>query len=164
MIDGAHEFVKDESINDEVIDLSQFDEEYSNTKVEERHFEEIPDGTYQVVVVDAKVRLSKAGHPMLSMQLKILGTRYKNQRLFRNNMMTTPENIKWLKTDLYTAGLKLEKLSDLPERAKDLIGTTLEVQKKTRGDNYNVYINRTIEIDLAQDIMDPFENEGAMVF
>ena len=61
--------------------------------------------------------------------------------------MATKENIKWLKQDLFSCGLHLEKLSDLPHNLERLLNVKLEVTKRTRGENENIYINRQIVMD-----------------
>ena len=133
----------------EEIDLSQFDDDYDSAEVEDREFDTVPDGKYQVMV--ERVELSRAkssGNPMLKWTLKILAPTHAGRLLWRNNVMASKENIKWLKNDLHTCGLELEKLSDLPERLNDLLDLTLEVTKRTRGENENIYLNRRIEIDV----------------
>jgi molybdopterin-biosynthesis enzyme MoeA-like protein len=59
-------------------------------------------------------------------------------------MMVTSENIRWLKQDLYTCGLNLNKLSELPDNLEKLLNIKLEVTKRTHGENENVYLNRRI--------------------
>ncbi len=44
-------------------------------------------------------------------------------------------------------GVELEKLSELPNRLEELLDLTLEITKRTRGENENIYLNRRIEID-----------------
>jgi hypothetical protein len=130
------------------LDLAQFDDDFSEAPVEEREFEEIPDGKYQVNV--EKVELTRAqssGNPMLKWTLKILGPRFAGRLLWRNSVMASKENLKWLKTDLHTCGLEIEKLSELPSRLGDLLDVKLEVTKRTKGENENIYFNRRIVVD-----------------
>ena len=130
------------------LDLAQFDDDFSEASIEEREFEEIPDGKYQVNV--EKVELTRAqssGNPMLKWTLKILGPRFAGRLLWRNSVMASKENLKWLKTDLHTCGLEIEKLSELPSRLGDLLDVKLEVTKRTKGENENIYFNRRIVVD-----------------
>ncbi len=142
------------------LDLAQFDDDFAEAPVEEREFEEIPDGKYQVNV--EKVELTRAqssGNPMLKWTLKILGPRFAGRLLWRNSVMASKENLKWLKTDLHTCGLDIEKLSDLPARLGDLLDVKLEVTKRTKGESENIYFNRRIVVeDLApeDDSLAPF--------
>lgn len=142
------------------LDLAQLDDDFAEAPVEEREFEDIPDGKYQVNV--EKVELARAqssGNPMLKWTLKILGPRFAGRLLWRNSVMASKENLKWLKTDLHTCGLDVEKLSDLPARLGDLLDVKLEVTKRTKGESENIYFNRRIVVeDLApeDDSLAPF--------
>lgn len=128
--------------------LSQFDEEYASAEVEERDFEPIPDGKYQASVDRIELTHSKnSGNPMLKWALKILGPTHQGRLLWRNNVMASSENVKWLKSDLHVCGLELEKLSDLPDNLEKLLDVKLEITKRTRGDNENIYLNRRIVTD-----------------
>ncbi len=96
------------------IDLTEFEDDYVETEVEDREFEPVPDGKYQVNVDQVElVRAKSSGKPMLKWTLRILAPRFRGRLLWRNNMIESRENLKWLKTDLHTCGLDLEKLSDL---------------------------------------------------
>lgn len=132
-------------------DLAQYDDDFAGAPVEEKEFEEPPDGKYQVLVDKVEMARSKQTNaPMLKWQLKIVGPRCAGRYLFRNNMIASPENVKWLKNDLATCGMDVQslKLSDLPNRLGELLDVTLEVQKKTNGEYANVYLNKRIHIDL----------------
>ena len=58
-----------------------------------------------------------------------------------------PNTLKFVKTDLHICGLDLEKLSDLPRNLSKLLDVKLEVTKKTKGDNENIYFNSRIVND-----------------
>ena len=131
--------------NNNDIDLSVWDEDYEAAPIEENKFDDVPDGKYQVAI--EKVELARAqssGNPMLKWQLRVLGPNHAGRMIFRNSVMATAENIKYLKNDLHTCGLVLERFSDLGNRLNDLLDIKLEVTKKTRGEFSNVYINRRI--------------------
>lgn len=98
------------------VDLSRFDNEFENAPVEEKgEFDPVPDGKYQVNVDKVEITTAKTtGNPMLKWTLKILAPRCRGRLLWRNNVMATRENIRWLKNDLHVCGLDLQKLSDLP--------------------------------------------------
>jgi len=143
------------------LDLAQFDDDFAEAPVEEREFEDVPDGKYQVKV--EKVELTRAqssGNPMLKWTLKILGPRCAGRLLWRNSVMASKENLKWLKTDLHTCGVDLDKLSDLPNRLGDLLDVTLEITKRTKGENENIYLNRRVVVedlgDAGDDSLAPF--------
>ncbi len=127
------------------LDLAQFDDAFETAEVEEREFEAVPDGKYQVNVDRVELtRAQTSGNPMLKWTLRVLAPTHKGRLLWRNNVMASNENIKWLKQDLYTCGLQLQKLSDLPGHLEQLLNIKLEVTKRTRGENENIYFNRRI--------------------
>lgn len=137
-------------------DLANLDEDFGETPVQEDSYDTVPDGKYQVRV--AKVgfaRSRKTRSLMLKWQLKILGPTHAGRYLFRNNMVCK-ESLSWLKTDLHRCGLDLAKASDLPGRMGELMDLTLEVTKKTKGENENVYINRRIEVAAPVEELAPF--------
>jgi hypothetical protein len=127
------------------IDLAQFDDDYqSETPGERGDREDVPDGKYQVAVERVELSQSSVGNPMLKWTLRILAPRFQNRFLWRNSVFTH-NTLKYVKTDLHLCGLDLPKLSDLPTHLDKLIDVKLEVTKKTRGDNENIYFNRRIE-------------------
>ena len=69
--------------------------------------------------------------------------------MWRNNMLASSENVKWLKQDLHVCGLELAKLSDLQANLDRLLDVKLEVTKRTTGDFENIYFNRRITTELA---------------
>ena len=147
------------------VDLTQFEGDFDQAEVEEREFEPVPDGKYQANVDQVElVRAKSSGNPMLSWTLRILAPRFRGRLLWRNNIIASRENLKWLKTDLHTCGLDLEKLSDLYKHLGQLTGVKLEVTKRTKGDYENVYFNRRLVIEdereahetAAQDALTPF--------
>ena len=145
----------DEPRGHEDIDLAQFDDDFAHAEVEEREFETIPDGKYQVNVERVELtRAQTSGNPMLKWTLRILAPKFRGRLLWRNNVMATRENIKWLKTDLHTCGLNLDKLSELPTNLEKLINVKLEITKRTRCENENVYINRRIVLEDGGDEYD----------
>ena len=126
------------------IDLAQFDDDFQNEATEERgDFENVPDGKYQVAVEKVELTQSSTGNPMLKWTLRILAPRFINRFLWRNSVFTQ-NTLKYVKTDLHLCGLDLERLSELPKHLDKLLDVKLEVTKKTKGDNENIYFNRRI--------------------
>ena len=133
---------------DEGFDLAQFDQDFADAPVEDREFEEVPDGKYQVIVDKVELTVAKSsGNKMLKWTLRILGPRYAGRLLWRHNVMATRENIRWLKTDLHTCGLDLVKLSELPQHLERLLDVHLEITKRTRNDSSSIYLNRRLASD-----------------
>ena len=128
-------------------DLAKFDNDFAEAPVDEAT-ESVPDAKYQVNVDKVELTNAKStGNPMLKWTLRILGPNYVNRFLWRNNVMLPKQNIRWLKADLHTCGLDLKKLSELPANLERLLDVKLEVTKRTKGDNENIYFNRRIVLD-----------------
>lgn len=113
---------------------------------EEQLIEElIADGKYQVKVDRVELTRSEtSGNPMLKWALKILSPTHKGRLLWRNNVIASKDNVKWLKQDLYTCGLQMDKLSDLPGKLETLLDVGLEVTKRTKNEFEHIYFNRRI--------------------
>ncbi len=130
------------------IDLAQFDDDFRGEQTEERgDFEGVPDGKYQVTV--EKVELTEAqstGNPMLKWTLRVIAPKFVDRLMWRNSVITH-NTLKYLKTDLHICGLDLDKLSELPKHLSKLLDVKLEVTKKTKGDNENIYFNGRIVND-----------------
>jgi hypothetical protein len=155
----------DSATYDPGIDLAQFDEDFAEAPVEERDFESLPDGKYQIVVEKVEItRAQSSGNPMLKWTMRVLGPQHRGRLLWRNSVMASRENLKWFKTDLHTCGLDLEKLSDLPANLERLLDVKLEITKRTKDENENIYFNRRIVTEdegpgydaAAQDALNPF--------
>jgi len=130
------------------IDLTQFDDDFAEAPIEDSEFAEVPDDKYQVNVDKVRITTAKtSGAAMLAWTLRILGPRFAGRLLWRNNVMATRENIRWLKNDLHVCGLDLVRLSDLPNYLEQLLDVKLEVTKRTKGSNTNIYFNRRLASD-----------------
>ena len=124
----------DEPRGTEDIDLAQFDDDFAPAEVEEREFETIPDGKYQVNVERVELtRAQTSGNPMLKWTLRILAPKFRGRLLWRNNVMATRENIKWLTTDLHTCGLDLTSSRARPTWRSS--STSSSRSPSTRGEN-----------------------------
>jgi hypothetical protein len=155
----------DQPFGSEDLDLAQFDEDFAQAEVEDREFEPIPDGKYQVNVERVELtRAQTSGNPMLKWTLRVIAPRFQGRLLWRNNVMATRENIKWLKTDLHTCGLDLDKLSELPNNLDKLLNVKIEVTKRTRGENENVYFNRHIVLEDGGDEYDTAAKDALAPF
>lgn len=135
----------------ENFDLAQFDDDFEAAEID-TDTDPIEDGKYQVIVDKVEITKSQAsGNSMLKWTLRIIAPKHIGRLIWKNNMIVTSENVKWLKQDLYTCGLKLSKLSELPLRLSELLNLGLEITKRTKGENENVFFNRKIEITPESD-------------
>ncbi|MCP4680074.1 MAG: DUF669 domain-containing protein [Deltaproteobacteria bacterium] len=128
-------------------DLTQFDDPFAEAEVEDNDYDPVPDGKYQATVEQVELTRTKTtGRPMLKWTLRILAPQCRGRKLWRNNVIAE-DNIKWLKKDLYTCGLEIQRVSDLPANLHKLLDIKLEIAKVTRGDNENIYLNKLIVMD-----------------
>jgi len=138
-----------------VTDLARLDEAYVDCEPAERKaFEEVPPGRYQALIDRLYLDRAKSSKRLLlKWELLIATGPQKGRRLFRNNTVETPDNLRWLKADLQTAGLTITRLSELPEYldAKTLIGVMLDVTVASKGSGdqarTNIYLNKRIDRD-----------------
>lgn len=139
------------SNSDFSVDLAQLDEVYTEVEPAERkELDDIPPGHYQAFVDRAYLDRAKSSRRLLlKWELVVAVGELKGRRMFRNNMVETPDNLRWLKADLQTAGVTLQKLSDLPLQLEHLIGVLLDVTVSVKGTGdqafTNVYLNKRIE-------------------
>jgi Protein of unknown function (DUF669) len=126
-------------------DLASYEDVYGESDVTEEDYETVPDGKYQVIVERVELTRTLKGDPILKWELRILGPKHEGRRLWRNNVLGGPENIRWLKKDLYSCDLRLPRLSELPANLDRLLDIQLEVTKRTKGDYSSVYINRRVK-------------------
>jgi len=131
-------------VSEERIDLSHLDEEFATTEVPEQDFTPIPDGKYQVMVERAEIVTARStGNPMLKWTLRILGPTFKDRLLWKNNVLISGL-MEYVKRDLKTCGIHLQGLSELESHLEELLDLKLEITKKTKGENENIYFNKLI--------------------
>ncbi len=136
-------------------DLSKWEDDYKTAPAERegQGGGSVPDGKYQVRVARVELTESKLKHsPMLAWELDIISGPQRGRKLWRNNVLVSAENIRYLKLDLGTCGLVLKQLNDLNNEStlEKLIGVTLEVTQKTKGENRNVYFDKRILVAKPQ--------------
>jgi hypothetical protein len=125
------------------VDLSHLEDDYTAAEAEKaKSFDPLPDGRYIVEVDQAEVTTSKSGAPMLKWTMRVLQGPHDGRMMWRNNMLASKANLAWLKTDLSKCNMTLDKVNDLNERARDLVGLVLHVTQRTSGQYTNVYIDR----------------------
>jgi len=133
------------------IDLSYLDDDFAQAEVKETDFTPVPDGKYQVNV--EKVELTRAqtsGNPMLKWTLRVLGPTQRERLIWKNSVMTA-DTMEFVKKDLLICGVTIQRLSDLSQHLEDLLDTKLEIQKKTKGENENIFFNKRIVTEGGSD-------------
>lgn len=136
-------------------DLADLEGDFQSTKTdwkpEDKPFDDtpVPNGKYQVRVERAEVTKSQNGNPMLKWQLVIMNGEHARRKLFRQNMLVTGKNFEWLLSDLHICEVELDKLTNLPNKASELLDLMLEVTVRNGRDSngqptQNVYLNKKI--------------------
>jgi len=126
-------------------ELDSMDEQYQNAPEDAGStYEDVPDGKYQVRIQDAELTRSKTSNaPMIKMKLRIEGPSHINRLLWRNSVIAA-DKLEWIKKDLTRLGLKLGKLSELPNVLSSVKGVLIEVTVKKNGDFQNIYIDKKL--------------------
>lgn len=135
--------------------LEQFDGQYEEMVVEERQAY-LPDGVYQVAVIEARVETTDWGNLQLVMVFEALTGLSKGGTIRKYYNLEDERGQEWLKQDMFTLNFDLLKLSALPQLTPVLIGKTAEInvvrkdvpKEDSATKTYvNVYINKRIETD-----------------
>ena len=103
------------------IDLEGLKKDIENAKDGgDREFDKVPHGTYEVKVDKMELKATKKGDPMVSAWFTILDGKYKNSKLFMNQVVTQGFQIhivnnflKSLKTDLNIEFVDYAQYADL---------------------------------------------------
>lgn len=154
---------------DDDLDLEELDNAWDD--VEAASTGNVPDGTYQAKVEQVKLDKTRTtGKPILKMTFTILNGKQKGRKLFKNSQLQTKDNLKYLKADMNTMGVKLAKVSDLKkeEVLESMLDLVLEVKQTTRktdsGEYTNVYINRKLDTTAADADFEQMSAEADKVF
>lgn len=131
--------------NEPDLDFGDLDETYENTKAPAGSADSIPDGSYDMVIVNAYATKSeKSGNRLFKWRVKVLGPRLAGTALWRNSTIEA-ERIKWLKKDMQSLGIDLPKLSLLTNKewvAENIIGLKVSTNVKNKDGYCNIYFNR----------------------
>ena len=128
------------------VDLADFEETFTGAEKPDGDFPELPDGHYQANLERIELTRSKnSGEPMIKWTLRIIGPTHRGRMLWRYNVIKhDPQRMGYIKKDLFTCGIELEKFSDLPNRFDEMINTKLEITVQKKGEFQNIYLNRRI--------------------
>lgn len=117
------------------IDLSVYDEEYSRATAPQASqspaVDDIPDGAYDACIEDVHLsRTATTGNPMVLWKLRILGPQCQGRPLTKVRVITA-KTLGLLKRDLERLDVHLERLSELPARAGEMLDRSVRIFKKT---------------------------------
>jgi hypothetical protein len=138
-------------------DLARFDNEWAKTSVSsEEMYSDIPDGSYDAVIEDARVtETTSTGRPVVVWKLRIQGPQAVN-RVVTKNRVITDNTLPYLREDLEKCRLQVSRLSELPARLGELVDRPVGLEKRTKDGRTNFYFrwvsNRTSQNGLSDDI------------
>lgn len=114
------------------INWDDLDNSYEQSKVDDFNTE-IPDGTYQALIVNIALEESKKdATPQLKWEFIITGPSYANKHLWKySQLIANPESMKWLKGELRKIGFMGEKISAFINTANFYIDKEIELNLKT---------------------------------
>jgi len=100
-MEAQHDPTQTDPTSFDPIDLCDLDDDFGEAEVEQREFDPVPDGKYQVNVERVELtRTQTSKTPMLKWTFRVLGPRCRGRLLWKNSLIGTKDNLKWLKTDL----------------------------------------------------------------
>lgn len=139
-------------------ELEPLDEKYADIVVKEP-LADLPEGRYQVKVLEARVEHSKAGRLQFVTIFEVLSGEHAGATQAKFQGLDSDIGLEIAKNDLHRMNLDLDKISDLPKLTPMLIGLTLEitvVRKAGKGDEMytNVYINKALDIEAPDPVND----------
>lgn len=126
----------------EEVDLASLDEEFEATKPALP--DAVPDGKYRVRVGRVVLGQSKSGTPMFRWDLVIVAGEHARRHLFKNSAITT-ESMPYVKRELEIVGLEKFRLSDVHAHLDEIVGIVLEVAKRTKDEDTNIYFNKRVD-------------------
>ena len=89
------------------IELAGLQEDVKKPKEDNKEFEKVPHGEYEVKVDKMEMKATKKGDPMVSIWFTILEGKYKNSKLFLNQVITQGFQIHIMNTFLKSMGTDL---------------------------------------------------------
>lgn len=119
---------------DEPVDLSRFDEMYSQVETRGKQQspppDPVPDGMYEARIEQVRLgHTPNTGNPMVLWKLRILGPSHAGFAVTKIRVITE-KTLPMLKEDLHRAGLDLDRLSELNLHLEDMVGQELTIVKK----------------------------------
>jgi hypothetical protein len=121
------------------IDLSAFNDAYRKAESNALH---VPDGTYSAEIESAELTTARtSGNPLLKYRLRVLSGDHSGKTLFKNRAITE-KTISYVKDELDTLGIRLDKFSDLSAHLPALEGNRVEILIRSNGMDSNIYFQR----------------------
>ena len=127
------------------IDLTRFDSLVQSETQDRPKIDSIPDGRYEVRIEDAELGVSpRSGNPVLKYTLRVTGPNFTNRVMWKHRGITA-NTVQYVMDELKVCGLQLKRFSDLGQFLQEIIGAEIEITRKTRGEDVNIYFNRQLD-------------------
>jgi hypothetical protein len=137
------------------MDLTQFDNAYEQASAEGARAD-LPEGDYDMTFVDFTFKTSKEDRPLLFLNFQVNDGECKGVCISKIFQLDNPERFGFLKKDMVTMGVMVQKVSQLPEALEKTKGIGLRVHAKQNGKYTNYYINGRSIPKVANDDTTPF--------
>lgn len=117
------------------VDLARFDDEYARASTSRNDgqpvYEDIPDGFYDATIEDVHLgQTASTGNPMIVWRLRIRGPQCEGRALTKVRIITQ-KTLGFLKRDLEHLEIRLDRLSELPDRTEEMIDRGVRIYKKS---------------------------------
>lgn len=147
------------SIKDE---LNKFDDEWKGLPDTRSNgdFTPLPDGLYQAEIDQARVEHSKgSGRLQLTLVFRIHApNEFEGRTAVKCTQLDDDSDFGemkrgWVKQDLFTLGIQIDSISNLPEITTMIVGSLVEINLKskyseTTGETYqNVFVNKLLAVE-----------------
>lgn len=120
------------------IDLEGLKHDIDDASQNQQNFEEVPAGTYEVVVTKMELTESKHGDPMFTCWFKIIGAEQKGRLIFMNQVITQGFQIHIVNQLLRDMDTGIEiKFDDFNQYATLIF----QIEEKLKADNCGFIIN-----------------------
>ncbi len=107
--------------DDNRLDLSRFDDEYTKIALESDGWDSVPDGYYQTRVEDVRLSTTQTtGNPMVIWRLRITGPTQAGSTLTKTRIITS-KTLGQVKRDLAFFGVNLDRFSALPDHLEEMV-------------------------------------------
>ena len=113
-------------------------------------FENLPDGKYQVSIQEVRFENAKtSGRLQLAWVFQVESGQHKGRKVFHYRGLDKEESVGWMKKEVARCGLKVEQITDLPDKLEELLFRIIEITLKTKKNNgeefQNCFINKLLE-------------------
>jgi hypothetical protein len=112
-----------------IIRLDDLDESYA--EAEEVDFSPLPDGSYQCKLDEIEIQLSAKGDRLLKWTFIPRNPKYKKRKVWKYQVLKV-DNMPFIKSDFGRLGIKMDRISDLPDKLEQFLDMMVELKLQTK--------------------------------